>query len=289
MTTAQGRHLFLVGTGRCGSSISYSCLAMHPEFAWLSTWLTLLPALPAVTLANRIWGIPGMDRFREARFFPKPAEPNTVFQHWDRHFPVEDATPDALAMSRRILPALVDRICRAQGRTRFLGKLVGRPVKIDTLARVFPDAHFVHVTRPLRPSTASLLHVEFYDARALDQWPWRAVPPAYLDFYRSRASPREIAAAIVIQANMLELERQLGDLKRDRWIELPYGDFVADPVTWIRTVGDHAGFTVDTAYVARLHRRQVYAGADDKWKKVFTPAELKNLDDFEAMAGQSPG
>ena len=283
MISSPGNHLFLIGTGRCGSSISYACMAMHPEFAWIPTWLTAIPSLPALSAANRLWGVAAFDRFHEVRFFPKPAEANQVFRRWDPLFQTEDATADAVSSASRALPPVVERVCWAQGRPRFLGKLVGRPVKVETLARVFPHARFVHVVRPLKPSTASLLQVEFYDPNALQQWPWRAVPHAYLDFYRSRGSPREIAAAILIQANMLELQRQLAAVPAERWVELSYVDFVTDPVRWIRAVGAHAGFPVSDRFVDRLHRRRVYGGADDKWRKFFQPSQIKHLEEFEAL------
>lgn len=279
---SSGRHLFFVGTGRCGSSISYTSLAMHPDFAWMSSWLTLLPRMPTISAVNRVFGHPAFDRVRDIRFFPKPVELNQVFRRWDPRYQVESEDRDTLASARR-LSVVVDRICRAHGRGRFLGKTVGRPVKVTALAEAFPRATFVHVVRPLRPSVASLLQVEFYDAQALAQWPWRAVPDSFLEFYRSRGRPVEIAAAIVVQSNMLELYRQLDAIHRERWIELPYGEFVRDPVSWIRRVGDHAGFAVPARFISRVQRRPIYGGADEKWRSYFSAQALKNLDAFESL------
>ena len=54
--------IFVVGTGRCGSTIVYSMLAMHPELAWIPSWMNVLPTMPIVSAINRLWGIPGTDR-----------------------------------------------------------------------------------------------------------------------------------------------------------------------------------------------------------------------------------
>src|SRR5215510_3194350 len=154
--------VFLVGTGRCGSTIVYSCMAMHPAFSWIPSWLTEAPGFPILAAGNRLWDLWGMDRFRETRFFPKPVEPNPVFEHWTKSFRREDIPEEVINESRATIPPLVSRLQRWHGNPRFLTKMVGRPVKIELLASLFPGARFVHITRALKPTTSSLLLVEFY-------------------------------------------------------------------------------------------------------------------------------
>jgi hypothetical protein len=276
--------VFLVGSGRCGSTIAYSCLAMHPEFAWIPSWLTAAPRFPLVTTANRFWDLPGTDRFRETRFFPKPVEPNAVFERWDDRFADESASPEVLGEARARLVPLIERIRRYHGKNRFLGKMVGRPVKVSVLGAVYSGASFVHVTRDLKPTVCSLLQVDFFrDNVPIDRWPWGVIPSAYLDFFEREGRPPEIAAAITVRLNVQELNRQLSTQPSGRRLELRYADFVRDPIAGVRLIAQAVNFDVSPAYERRLSARRMIAGADRKWMTFFSPEQIQRLDRFEAL------
>lgn len=284
MQNGHQRPIFLVGTGRCGSTIIYSCLAMHPDFAWIPSWVTVATRWPALGGVNRLWAIPGSDRFRETRFFPKPVEPNPVFEAWDPHYREEGSDPASLASAREGLVPLVARLCQAQGKRRFLAKMVGRPVKIEVLNALFPDALFILITRDLRPTTCSLIQVEFYHGVDLSRWPWNPIPAPLLEFAAARSPAPEVDAAIVVEMNLRELRRQLALVPPARVLEMGYGDFIAQPEAGLERLGAWAGFTVDSQLLGRVRKRKLYGGADQKWMKFFTPAQQKNLNDFEALA-----
>jgi len=287
MMAEQGAPLFLVGTGRCGSTIVYSCLAMHPDLAWIPSWLTTAPRWPILTAANRFWELPGTDRWREARFFPKPVEPNTVWERWVPEFHREDAEPDALTQARATLVSLIDRVKRYHGKPRYLGKLVGRPVKVELLAAVFPSARFVHVTRDLKPTVSSLLLVDFFQNNApLDRWPWGTIPEALLEFYRANGSAEEVAAAITVVLNRVEVDRQLSRVSADRWIEVSYPGFINRPIEEMRRIGEHAGLSLDAGFERRIRRREIHGGDDRKWARHLTDQQVARLDAFEPLAAQ---
>lgn len=286
MTGSSTAPLFLVGTGRCGSTIVYSCLAMHPELGWIPSWLTTAPRWPVLTLGNRLWDLPGTDRWRETRFFPKPVEPNTVWEQWVPDFAREDARPDLVAETRRTLSPLIDRVTRYQGKPRYLGKLVGRPVKAELLAAVFPEARFVHVTRELKPTVSSLLLIDFFQHNApLDRWPWGTIPEPLLAFHREHGSTDEVAAAITVVLNRVELERQLAAIEPARWIEVGYPDFVTQPIEAIRRIGAHAGLPIDERFEARIRARKIHGGPDRKWTRQFTSEQIARIDALEELAG----
>src|SRR5262249_23018359 len=101
-------------------------------------------------------------------------------------------------------------------------------------------------------------------------------------FYNARGNPVELAAAITLQLNLLELQRQLSAIGQSSWISLPYSDFIADPIEGVRRLGEWANFPVDGAFINRLRQRKLYGCADEKWRKHFTATQIQNLDDFEA-------
>ncbi len=288
--SAQSRApLFIVGTGRCGSTIAYSCLAMHQEFAWIPSWLTTLPRMPALAAMNRFWELPGTDRFRESRFFPKPVEPNDVFAAWLKNYSTETLTDQMVEEARRTLLPLIGRIERAQGKRRFLCKMVGRPVKIALFARLYPEARFVHITRDLKPTVCSLMQVDFYQrGDSLHRWPWGVIPKAFLDYYEQVGRAEEVKGAITVQLNRHELDRQLRTVDPSRWIALAYADFVQRPIESLRRVAELADFAVDDRFIQRLESRHLYGGADQKWRTYFTESQVRNLEGFESLSGETP-
>jgi hypothetical protein len=65
---------------------------------------------------------------------------------------------------------------------------------------------------------------------------------------------------------------------------VPYAGFVADPLAALRRIADRAGFAVDPGFAERVAAREVYAGADDTWKRHFSNELVRALDEFEALA-----
>lgn len=279
--------IFLVGTGRCGSTIIYSCLAMHPELAWIPSWLTSAPSLLFLAAGNRLWDLPGTDRFRETRFFPKPVEPNQVYLHWC-HYRPEGLTPELVAEGRdRLVPA-IERIRRWHGKPRYLSKMVGRPVKVEYFRALFPTARFVHITRDLKPTASSLIQVDFYRGEGFGEWPWTPIPGEWLHLHEARGRPAELTAGITVLSNLAELQAQLARIPGDRVMELTYVEFIQQPIACLERLGAWAGLPMPDRYLDRIRARQLHAGTDSKWKKFFSAEQQRNLDDLAALATVNP-
>lgn len=284
--------IFIVGTGRCGSTILYSLLAMHPSLAWIPSYLNVAPSFPLLAAVTRIWGFPGMDKHRQMRFLPKAVEPNQVFSHVLADYYSEVLDKRTIEEAREKIAPLVEKIKRYEGKSRFLAKMVGRPVKVALLREIYPDARFLFLTRDLNPTVASLLRVDFYvhTEGSIDRWRWDAMPDEFLKFYhRSQRAP-EIGAAISITMNGWQIRRQLGALPASSWMEIAYGAFVADPVGTVRAIGARTGLAMDERFLSRIARRRVYRGADEKWRQHLTSTQQHRLAQFQEVAravGQS--
>lgn len=264
-------------------------MAMHPDFAWIPTLMNIAPGFPIVAATARMWDIPGLDRHRERRFVPKPSEPIYVFDHWLRDYASEAVDADTVADAEATIVPLIDKIMRYQGKPRFLCKLVGRPVKIELLHRLFPDAAFIHLTRDLKPTVASLMRVEFYERtrEPIEHWKWDRLPDWMYEYYERSGRTAEVAAAITVALNEVEIRRQLSQVPRDLSVEIGYRQFVNDPIDTLRATSSVARFDFDDRYVQRVNERRLLRHADDKWKSFFTSQQVENLSGFEEMFEQS--
>jgi hypothetical protein len=174
--------IFVVGTGRSGSTVFFDCLARHPQVAWLSRLSGERP--------ERLWA----DRLlMEARRFPvldtllgRHCGPSEAYPFWDHVFAgfsnpcrdlvAEDVTPVAAMRARAAVDRLVSR-----SRNRFLAKITGWP-RVRFLNELFPRAYFIEVTRDPRAIASSLLEVPFWDG-------WRGPPN-----WRRGPLPADLAA-----------------------------------------------------------------------------------------------
>jgi hypothetical protein len=278
--------IFVVGTGRCGSTIVDSILAMHPQLSWMPSWVDTSGGYPVFAVVNRLWGRRFMDRYRESRFFPTPVEPYEVFERICQHFPREDVSEDVIAEAREKLVPVIDAIVRFHGNPRYLAKVVGRPVKVEMFATLFPNARFVHVTRGLKPTLSSLLKVHFFTGWGMiEDWKWDDIPADQIEFYRSRGESEVVGIAIRLRLNRVEIDRQLALVPPDLQIEVGYKDFVANPIEHLGRIADFAALSMESGFVERVRARNIYGGADDKWMTHFDEDQIRDLDEFETRFG----
>src|SRR5262245_41989498 len=69
------RPIFVIGTGRSGTTLFFQMLGFHPDLAWFSTYGNYLYKRNWPALLSRVRDVPGIDRLLrpDARFTPKPA------------------------------------------------------------------------------------------------------------------------------------------------------------------------------------------------------------------------
>jgi len=282
--------VFVVGTGRCGSTIVDSVLSMHPAFSWMPSWVDTF-RVPELAVVNRLWALPGTDEYRLRRYFPTPIEPYQTFRRYDSEFWTEEITEDGIRSARRHIVPLIRRLCRAHGNPRFLGKLVGRPVKVNLFHHLYPDAYFVHVTRELKPTLSSLLKVDFYTdwGRHLDEWPWEKIPAPLLDFYERTGRSNLIGAAIGLYLNRRKVDEQLQAVDRDHVLEIPYAGFVEDPVASARAIAGRLHLDFSDAFADRIAARSIYGGADEKWRRHLKADVSDQIDALQELIDAGSG
>ncbi len=117
-----------------------------------------------------------------------------------------------------------------QGKKRFTAKLTG-PARIGYLSEIFPDAEFVHVVRDSRAVVESLMRVPFWRQRDRHHTPaWEGgLRQEDLDCWHELGDSPVALAAVQWRAVVERAREEAADTAPDRYVEVRYEDFVADP------------------------------------------------------------
>jgi hypothetical protein len=272
--------LFILGTGRSGTTIVFRMLASHPELGWFSNYEERFPRVPQFALASRLLEpfCHGGSRSGAARALPVPKEalaiPRTMTEGWfvrhDQIGPGE--TPEHLIDRYR------DRAIatlRWQGKSRLLHKHTGF-ARVAFLDEVDPTGRFLHVIRDGRAVVDSLLRVPWWSGK-LDSWWWGEMPDDYAEiFHQSGEEPAVLAALVWLRLTAL-IEEELATLDGQRVMALRYDHFVASPRETLASVCRHAGLEWSDRFAARLDRFTLRDG-DDGWQRRLSRAQIEAVE-----------
>ncbi|MFO0687939.1 MAG: sulfotransferase [Myxococcota bacterium] len=261
------RPIFVIGTGRSGTTLFFHLLAMHPDLAWFSNFGNRWYRHAWPALLSRVRDVPGIDRFVELdrRFMPHPAEAYAILDELtngaftsDRRLGAEDVTPEVRDRFRRRVAAVM----RYQGRTRFAHKHTGF-ARTRYLRTIFPDARFIDVYRDGRAVAASLARVDWW--RRLESWRWGPMRSDYAEEYlRSGRNPL-VLAAINWKTLMDEIEDECRDLPAERLLRVRYDDLIADPHEVLSKVVRFAELRESPRFWRRIRRQELHEN-ESKWR-----------------------
>jgi hypothetical protein len=260
---------FVVARGRSGTTLVRAILDAHPALA--------IPGEShfPIWFAMRARRYGTGDRFDRDRFVAD-LEGHWAFRRWDVPPPAvreayEASRPDTLPDALRLAYATY---ARHHGKERYGDKTPSFVIHIDRLARLFPEARFVHVIRDGRDVALSYLDTDFGSTSVVE---------AAIDWDRYVRRGRASGA-------------RLGP---GRYHELRYEQLVADPERVARDLCGFLGLTFDPEMLRyferaetlhrslshREHHRNLYlpptSGLRD-WRRQMAPHDVEV---FEAIAG----
>lgn len=259
---------FIVGRGRSGTTLVRALLDSHPEMAVVQEAHFLVPLAAArrrFETAADFDAAGFLERLRDHRSFFRldmPAEEVAEVLNAARPATVADA-----------MRAIYARYASRRGKVRYGDKTPGQVVHIDLLARLFPEARFVHVIRDGRDSTLSYLDASF--------------------------GPTTVAEGAIYWKRFVAAGRRSGAaLGSARYREIRYEDLVADPERSLRGICTFIDLPYDDAMlryheraeelVGKIHHnlaKPPTSGIRD-WRKDMRPEDVAL---FEALAGDLLG
>lgn len=261
------RPVFIVGSGRSGTTVLYNLLAGHPQLCWFSNLTDRYPRMPLLPLAHRLLDVPLFgDRMRRNivqsnRGFPniRPVEAERIYHRYcgfieDRESTLADRDPAVEARFR----AQVEKHVRLTGRPRFVTKQTANNQRLDLMMAMFPDARVVHIIRDGRAVASSLHHVRWwrdiaiwwYGGKTAADWETEGHEPIALcarQWLRDTQACRERAGAL-----------------GERYLEVRYEDLVQSVPEVMGRMLEHCQLNADARYLQSLPVR--LDERNDAWK-----------------------
>jgi hypothetical protein len=278
--TEISRPIFIVGTGRCGSTAFHRLLARHRQVMWLSGFAYLFPRKP---ILNR-WAVNAVGNPFLNRMLGGRIRPGEQYRFWDEHAygfsePGRDLVgTDVTARVKRQVRAATAAMLTSK-RNRLLAKITGWP-RIGFLKEIFPDARFVHIVRDGRAVASSLLHIDFWSGwRGPSGWRAGSLSPSDQAAWESSNQSFVALAGLEWRIQMRAMEAASRQLPPEDFLEIKYEEFCAEPLEICQRVLSFADLPPSPDF-----NRQVKAAAirnmSNRWRNDLTPEQQVLLDEL---------
>lgn len=274
---------FMLGTGRCGSSLLHEVLARHGGVGFVSN---LDDRLPGGGRTARWNGAvyrrlpPTATQKGRLRLAPSEAynlldrEVSPVMSTSFRDLVASDAAP---WLAER-LRAVFDARRQAQGVPLLLHKFTGWP-RARFLAAVFPEARFVNVVRDGRAVALSWLQMPWWRGyQGPDHWQFGPLPVAYTEEWERSGRSFVVLAGLCWKLLMDAFDEARAAVPEDRWLQVRYEDFLADPRGRTEAMLGFCGLDWTAEFERGFGRYQFRAGRVEAFRRELGPADLALLD-----------
>jgi omega-hydroxy-beta-dihydromenaquinone-9 sulfotransferase len=272
--------IFIVGTGRCGSTLFHRLLATHPQLMWLSGFSHRFPDKPSLNRrAVTAVGSPLLNGILGRKI--RPAE---AYGFWDAHAygfsePCRDLVrSDVSTKVKKQVRAALQAMLTPE-RHRMLVKITGWP-RIGFLNEIFEDAKFIHIKRDGRAVASSLLHVGFWRGWYGPQG-WRAglLSPEDQATWESYDRSFTALAGIEWRIQMRAMEAARRALDPKLFFEVKYEAFCEQPLETYRQVLEFAELPW-SAELEKAVKEASIRSTSNRWRDDLTPAQQGILDNL---------
>ncbi len=285
--------VFIVGSGRNGSSVIYETLARHKDFGWFTNYSGMRPRYAFVDIFVRWENLPLLGRvirgekrqYKQGQEFLsqlklRPDEPWGLARRcfevdFNRSYLVD--THAAETEKERFQKA-ASRALRLQGKRRFLGKITG-PTRMTFLRSIFPDAVFLHIVRDGRAVVNSLLNVGFWKRGGSYERPrWSGGLPENWEEEWDRYGRSPMALAAMQWRTIMDIaEQERSQLGPDQFLLVRYEDYVSEPATHLGEILELCEMEPDPNLVSSLDLSSRFVDMNAKFREAFSEDEICQL------------
>lgn len=275
--------LFMIGSGRCGSSIIHETMARHAEVGFISNIDDKLPMLNLKgRFNNAIFRSPigRMTRKGRVRFAPSEAywlisdRVSPIYRTSSRNLNADDVTPH---FRERFSQFFAERF-RSQAKTLFLHKYTGWS-RAQFFKEIFPAAKFVHIVRDGRAVANSFLQMQWWTGfNGPENWYLGQLDDADARIWNASDRSYVVLAGLAWKILVESIERDAQKVDRDCLKTVRYEDFVSDPEQCTRDICNFAGLEFSSDFAQQMGKIQIRADREQAYLKDFTKPQLQELE-----------
>jgi len=270
--------IFILGTGRSGSTIFHEVLSNHRELYWFSAFLDRYPQKPHFNKwAIQATSIPLFGNFVKRKV--KAIEPYIFWDHCSKGFSVPCRDLESGDVSHKTKKRVKDIFEKlySSGRQRILSKITGWP-RIGFLHEIFDDALFIHIVRDGRAVANSYLNVPWWHGwQGPSQWRWGLLPENYMEEWESHQRSFIALAAIEWKIILDATEKAKSTLTTDNFLEIRYEDFCVAPVETMRQVTEFADLNWTTSFEKDILAYNI-KNTNYKYQEELNPSQIAILE-----------
>jgi hypothetical protein len=295
------RFLFIIGTGRCGSTLVQELIAGHPDVGYISNLdMALAPFNPKGrgnhAIARMMTGSLGRrdSAYLKHRRYTLAEHvhfgPSEAYRLIDRQLSPIVSEPFRDLTAADVTPWLAERFrsffterANAQATPVFMHKFTGWP-RAGFIHAVMPEARFLHVVRDGRAVASSIVQRPWWKGRlGVPGWGFGDLPPDLAEIWHRHDRSFITLAGLEWRILMDAFDAARASVPSEAWLELRYEDLVSDPRAHWPAIVDHAGLVWDERFESVFGAYPVATGRREAFRTDLTPAQIERLE--EAIGG----
>lgn len=257
--------IFIVGTGRSGSTILFEILAKHPQIAWLSKFCDIFPDRPFINqLFLKAIDIPFAGDVLTSILHPR--EWYNFWEYWCKGFGTtcrDLFADDVTAGDRNISNTLAKMLTNK--RNCMMLKITGWP-RIGFLQEIFPNAKFIHIVRDGRAVANSFINQRWWLGwQGPENWRWGKLTEGQMHLWEKYDKSFIALSAIEWMILMDAFEKATKNLTTDKYFEVKYEKLCSNPTDVIKEI---IGFC-DIPWSAEIEnymKKHPLKNSNEKWK-----------------------
>jgi len=276
------RMTFIVGTGRCGSTLLHEIIAKHKDasfftdfedkyrkFNFLGKWGSTFYRNNHLTFTKK-----GKNRFIPTegyRLISRKVSPIYVR-------PCRDLTADDVS------PWLKDKFTRffnqsyqKYGKPVFTHKYTGWS-RIGFFSTIFPEAKFVHIVRDGRAVANSWLQMTWWGGyEGPENWLWGELSDSQIDQWKKDDFSYATLAGLGWNILMDSYDKSSQMLSNDKYLVIRYEDFLNEPEEYIRKILDFSELDWSNDFKHQFKKFTVRKGRAKAFENDLNSKQLEDL------------
>jgi hypothetical protein len=249
---------FVVGTGRCGSSLAHEMMCRHESVDFVSNLQDRFGLAKTQQLNNRIFRSLPPSASMKGRLRFAPSQAYEALERDIGPFIVDPYRDLVEADATGAVAARMQQFFAANGSDDrpLIHKFTGWP-RARFLQAIFSDAKFVHVVRDPRAVVSSWLRMSWWRGHlGPEGWHFGPLDESQTEIWKSSGESFAVLGAlgwqIVIDA-VSECRAALGDA----WLDIRYEDLCAKPNETLTTAMEHLGLDATPDWLQQLTRYEL--------------------------------